>query len=309
MMNQRTSEETLSRVQAYHSTRDCFSKVYRYEGLAGMYRGLSLHLVHVAAEKAIKLATNDKIRDKICEMNHGHISLPEEVAAGACAGVTNVLFFNPLEIVKIRLQVAGSYSTLQTETVGSVVRELGLANVYKAGAACLLRDVIFCGLYFPLYAHIKPLLADDTGYNSPLSVFTAASLAGAVPASLVTPMDLVKTRLQVIRRPGQAEYRDIADCASKIYREEGGVRAFWKGNLANKLRSAPQLGVTLVLYEFIQRVFFIDFGGSKPSGSSRESVGGATSHNPDHIGGYAAAQPIFVGMESKFGLFFPKYKM
>ena len=276
-----------------------------------MYRGLALHLLHVAAEKAIKLTTNDLIRDKISETNHGHVSLSEEVFAGSCAGLTNVLLFNPLEIVKIRLQVAGSFSTLQSETYYSVVRDLGLTNVYKAGSVCLLRDVIFCGLYFPLYAHIKPLLADHTGYNSPLSVFAAGSLAGAAPASLVTPLDLIKTRLQVIRRPGEAEYKDMADCARKIYLEEGGVRAFWKGNLANKLRSAPQLGVTLVLYEIMQRVFFIDFGGSKPSGSCRESVGriNITSNSADHIGGFAVAQPIFVGMESKFGLFFPKYKI
>ena len=92
--------------------------------------------------------------------------------------------------------------------------------------------------------------------------------------------------------------------------QEGGFKAFWKGNLANKIRSAPQFGVTLVLYEFIQRVFFVDFGGTKPSGSYRESFTDdlkANSKNPDHIGGYSVAQPIFVGMESKFGLLFPKY--
>ena len=116
----------------------------------------------------------------------------------------------------------------------------------------------------------------------------------------------------MIRRPGQSHYKGILDCASKIYKEEGGVRAFYKGNLANKLRSAPQFGVTLVMYELIQRVFFVDFGGSKPSGSYRECLSdGArlSSSNPDHIGGYSVAQPIFVGMESKFGLYFPKYQI
>ena len=78
---------------------------------------------------------------------------------------------------------------------------------------------------------------------------------------------------QVIRRPGQARYDGILDCAAKIYRDEGGLRAFWKGNLANKIKSTPQFGITLVLYEIIQRVFFVDFGGSKPSGSCRERVG------------------------------------
>ena len=93
----------------------------------------------------------------------------------------------------------------------------GVSNIYKAASACLIRDVTFCTLYFPSYAHIKPLLADDTGYNTPLSIFLAGSLAGAPAASLVTPVDLIKTRLQVIRRPGQTGYSGILDCASKIY--------------------------------------------------------------------------------------------
>ena len=116
----------------------------------------------------------------------------------------------------------------------------------------------------------------------------------------------------MIRRPGQSHYNGILDCASKIYSQEGGARAFYKGNLANKLRSAPQFGVTLVMYELIQRVFFVDFGGSKPSGSYRECLSdGArlSSSNPDHIGGYSVAQPVFVGMESKFGLYFPKFQI
>ena len=113
----------------------------------------------------------------------------------------------------------------------------------------------------------------------------------------------------MIRRPGQTQYSGIMDCATKIYRQEGGIKAFWKGNLANKLRNAPQFGVTLVLYELLQRVFYIDFGGSKPTGQMSEATGKQTqkSDNPDHIGGYQIARPIFLGVESKFGLLFPKF--
>lgn len=44
------------------------------------------------------------------------------------------------------------------------------------------------------------MLADQTGYNSPFSIFLAGALAGAPAASLVTPIDLIKTRLQVQRQ-------------------------------------------------------------------------------------------------------------
>lgn len=47
-------------------------------------------------------------------------------------------------------------------------------------------------------------------------------------ASLVTPADVIKTRLQVAARAGQTTYSGLVDCFWKILREEG-ARAFWKG--------------------------------------------------------------------------------
>lgn len=57
--------------------------------------------------------------------------------------------------------------------------------------------------------------------------------------------------------------------------------------------------------------FFYIF--SRPSGSEKlVSVHGAgdgiTPSNPDHIGGYHTVLPILKGLESKFGLVFPKIK-
>merc|ERR1719266_910578 len=217
------------------------------------------------------------------------------------------MFTNPLEIVKIRLQVAGEIATAEKVSALNVVRDLGFFGLYKGARACLLRDIPFSAIYFPAYAHLKPKFADDTGYNSPLSLLTAGAIAGMPAASLVTPADVIKTRLQVVAREGQTTYSGLLDATRKIYAEEG-FRAFWKGAVARMCRSSPQFGVTLVTYEILQRWLYIDFGGSRPSGTLAEGTGGvAASTNPDHLGGYQVARPIFTGVESKFGLLFPKF--
>lgn len=54
------------------------------------------------------------------------------------------------------------------------------------------------------------------------------SSPGMPAASLVTPADVIKTRLQVAARAGQTTYSGLTDCFWKILREEG-PRAFWKG--------------------------------------------------------------------------------
>lgn len=72
----------------------------------------------------------------------------------------------------------------------------------RGGALCRVSDLVFC----------------------PFS-----NVSQGVPAaSLVTPADVIKTRLQVAARAGQTTYSGVIDCFRKILREEG-FRAFWKG--------------------------------------------------------------------------------
>lgn len=112
-------------------------------------------------------------------------------------------------------------------------------------------------------------------------------------------------------RQGQTTYTGVIDAAGKIMREEG-PRAFWKGTMARVFRSSPQFGVTLVTYELLQRMFYVDFGGSRPAGSDVKKMSSTLDTakipvNPDHIGGYRAAVPLITGIETKFGLSFPRF--
>ncbi|XP_031332203.1 calcium-binding mitochondrial carrier protein Aralar1 isoform X3 [Photinus pyralis] len=295
----------------YRNSIDCFKKVIRHEGVLGLYRGLVPQLMGVAPEKAIKLTVNDLVRDKFVDKK-GNIAFHGEIIAGACAGGSQVVFTNPLEIVKIRLQVAGEIAGGEKVRAWAVVKDLGLFGLYKGAKACLLRDVPFSAIYFPAYAHTKAKLADENGYNHPLTLLLAGAIAGIPAASLVTPADVIKTRLQVVARTGQTTYSGVFDAARKIMAEEG-PKAFWKGTVARVCRSSPQFGVTLLTYEVLQRLFYVDFGGTRPAGSELTipAVGLAAKKptNPDHIGGYSVAVPIFSGIESKFGLCFPKFSV
>lgn len=49
-------------------------------------------------------------------------------------------------------------------------------SVTQGVRACLLRDVPFSAIYFPVYAHSKRLLADENGYNSALSLLIAGAI-------------------------------------------------------------------------------------------------------------------------------------
>ncbi|XP_065526459.1 electrogenic aspartate/glutamate antiporter SLC25A12, mitochondrial isoform X2 [Lathamus discolor] len=308
MQNQRSTGSVIGELM-YKNSFDCFKKVLRFEGFFGLYRGLLPQLIGVAPEKAIKLTVNDFVRDKFTKKD-GSIPLPAEVLAGGCAGASQVIFTNPLEIVKIRLQVAGEITTGPRVSAISVIKDLGLLGLYKGAKACFLRDIPFSAIYFPVYAHSKLMLADENGHVGGLNLLTAGAIAGVPAASLVTPADVIKTRLQVAARAGQTTYSGVIDCFRKILKEEG-ASAFWKGAGARVFRSSPQFGVTLVTYELLQRWLYVDFGGLKPSGSEathKTRISDLPPVNPEHIGGYRLATATFAGIENKFGLYLPKFR-
>ncbi|OBZ81449.1 Calcium-binding mitochondrial carrier protein Aralar1 [Choanephora cucurbitarum] len=245
----------------YKNSLDCFKKVVKNEGFAGLYRGLGPQLVGVAPEKAIKLTVNDFVRSQFTSKNNGEIKFWQEMVAGGAAGASQVVFTNPLEIVKIRLQIQGEQ--LKNLSPGEaaprrsavwIVKHLGIVGLYKGVSACLLRDVPFSAIYFPAYAHLKKDLFKE-GPDHKLKItelLMAGAIAGMPAAYFTTPADVIKTRLQVEARKGQTTYNGIFDAARKIFHEEG-FKAFFKGGPARIFRSSPQFGVTLTVYELLHQ--------------------------------------------------------
>ncbi|KAJ2803807.1 mitochondrial aspartate-glutamate transporter agc1 [Coemansia furcata] len=202
------------------------------------------------------------MRSRLTSKDTGKIAFVSEVIAGGTAGACQVIFTNPLEIVKIRLQVQGE---ILKEAVGTaapivrrsaltIVKELGLLGLYKGASACLLRDIPFSAIYFSCYSHIKKdIFHEGERRLGMLDLLLAGALAGMPAAYLATPADVIKTRLQVVAKKGETVYTGLFDAARKIYKEEG-FKAFFKGGPARVLRSSPQFGTTLMFYELIHRM-------------------------------------------------------
>ncbi|KAK6463662.1 mitochondrial aspartate/glutamate carrier protein Aralar/Citrin [Scheffersomyces coipomensis] len=251
----------------YNNSFDCFKKIITHEGFKGLYSGLGAQLVGVAPEKAIKLTVNDLVR-KIGTDEAGKITMRWEILAGMSAGACQVIFTNPLEIVKIRLQMQGKAKTVVGEiphkqlTASSIIKQLGLKGLYKGASACLLRDVPFSAIYFPTYANLKKyMFGFDPNSSSSKSkrlntwqLLVSGALAGAPSAFFTTPADVIKTRLQVESKTHDIKYRGIVHAGKVILMEEG-LGAFFKGSLARVFRSSPQFGFTLASYELLQNLF------------------------------------------------------
>jgi solute carrier family 25 aspartate/glutamate transporter 12/13 len=277
MQNQRSNRPG---ERLYNNSLDCARKVIRNEGFTGLYSGVIPQLIGVAPEKAIKLTVNDLVRGAFTDKDTHKIWYPHEILAGGTAGACQVVFTNPLEIVKIRLQVQGEIAKnvegAPRRSALWIVKNLGLVGLYKGATACLLRDVPFSAIYFPTYAHLKSDFFGETATNKlgVVQLLTAGAIAGMPAAYLTTPCDVIKTRLQVEARKGETKYTGLRHCATTVWKEEG-LKAFFKGGPARILRSSPQFGFTLAAYEVLQKM--LPLPGSEqdvsPTGQVEPGVG------------------------------------
>lgn len=86
------------------------------------------------------------------------------------------------------------------------------------------------------------------------AILMAGGVAGVVTWCFATPMDVVKSRLQMSGAGGQ-EYSGILHCMRLSVREEG-IRVFFKGLLLNSVRAFPVNAVTFLSYESLMKLFF-----------------------------------------------------
>ncbi|KAK2913385.1 hypothetical protein Q8A67_001784 [Cirrhinus molitorella] len=204
---------------------DCLIKTIRSEGFCGMYRGAAVNLTLVTPEKAIKLAANDFFRHQLSKDGHH--------SRGGGARVN---------VVKLKSPTALQLSR-------DLLKDKGIAGLYKGLGATLLRDVPFSIIYFPLFANLNSLGRRNADGSAPFYIsFLAGCFAGCTAAVAVNPVDVVKTRLQSLARGHHEDtYSGVKDCISKILSHEG-PSAFLKGSYCRALVIAPLFGIAQVVY-------------------------------------------------------------
>ncbi|VDK82950.1 unnamed protein product [Cylicostephanus goldi] len=132
-----------------------------------------------------------------------------------------------------------------------LLRENGIAGLYKGLGSTFARDVTFSVIYFPFFAYLDslgPRKSDGSGDAVFWTSFIAGLTAGATASFAVTPLDVIKTRMQTINKlENEVRYKNIADAFIRILKMEG-PRALLKGAACRMMVMAPLFGIAQTVY-------------------------------------------------------------
>jgi solute carrier family 25 (mitochondrial phosphate transporter), member 23/24/25/41 len=125
---------------------------------------------------------------------------------------------------------------------------MGLAGMFPYSAIDLFIFETSKNLYLDRESKALRCHEEDVQMSNMLTATIGAS-SGAISATVVYPINLLRTRLQaqgtVLHRQ---TYTGIVDVTRKTIRGEG-VKGLWKGVTPNLLKVAPAVGVSYVVYE------------------------------------------------------------
>ncbi|KAL2353935.1 mitochondrial carrier domain-containing protein [Cryomyces antarcticus] len=150
-----------------------------------------------------------------------------QFAAGAVAGVSEILVMYPLDVVKTRLQLQtgkgvgeDSYNGM-VDCFRKIIRNEGFSRLYRGINAPILMEAPKRATKFAANDEWGKVWRNVFGMakmNQSLSILTGAS-AGATEAFVVVPFELVKIRLQ--DKAQSHKYNGMIDCVRKIIKAEG----------------------------------------------------------------------------------------
>jgi len=209
---------------------ETFMNVYKQNGTMGtlptLYQGYTANLYFIIFEKALKLTVNDFVRERLADKKTGNVSVISGAYAGAIAGFTQSIVTTPMELLKIKGQIAAKKG--ETFSLGTGIKDKlkqeGPRGLYRGWGSTVARDVPWSLIYFPFYAFLKD---NFLGYSFGGS-FAAGMIAGAASSGLCTPLDVIKTRLQKPRGGDTSKKMSYKECTISIYKNEG-LPAFFKG--------------------------------------------------------------------------------
>lgn len=253
---------------------DCVTKTIKWEGLGGFYKGVASPLIGQMVFNAVQFCVYGQSKEIVRRKNQKYLTIPQYFEAGLLTGICvsyiyiyyDSLVESPMDFFKSQIQIQifeqqAKPTEYKPEFNGvidcakKVVSKYGIRGFYQGLGPTLLRDAIAVSFYFGVYEMIRrSFLKPGQSYGdveklSLMKLFWAGGFAGVVYWLSVYPIDVVKSQMMADSvHPEKRIYKNMIDCAKKIYAKEG-PKVFFKGFLPCIIRSFPANAACFICYQ------------------------------------------------------------
>ncbi|TRY82500.1 hypothetical protein DNTS_013818 [Danionella cerebrum] len=194
--------------------------------------------------------------------------------AGGCGGTVGAIMTCPLEVLKIRLQSSGislrpvfqvQLGTLNaagvirpgTVTPGllqvlrSMLEKEGPRSLFRGLGPNLVGIAPSRAIYFAAYSKSKETFNGIFVPNSGVVHMSSAGFAAFITNSLMNPVWMVKTRMQLERKARGEKKMNAFQCTRYVYSTEG-MRGFYRG-LTASYAGISETMICFLIYETLKK--------------------------------------------------------
>ncbi|XP_012484600.1 uncharacterized protein LOC105798910 [Gossypium raimondii] len=250
-----------------------FKDILRNDGIPGVFRGFGTSAIGSLPGRVLALTSLEMSKDMMLKYTQG-LNMPETTRIGVANGVAGMfsslissLYFVPLEVICQRLIVQGlpgaTFYIDPFDVARKVIKAEGFCGLYRGFGLTALTNSPAVALWWGVYGAAQRIIWRSLGYRddsekkpSHMEMMavqaTAGMVAGACSSVITTPIDTVKTRLQVIDDYGVA--RPSVLKTTKILLKEDGWWGFYRG-FGPRFLNMSLYGTTMIVtYELIKRL-------------------------------------------------------
>jgi len=239
----------------YKGTIHALKTVIGEEGVLSLWKGCSPSLVRQIGYTAVSMTLFQPVRNFLSENQHTP-RFRDRFLAGGIAGSIGISIFNPVEVIKVRMQADRNrrhYPNLRNG-LKTVIQSEGYLGLWRGILPNIQRAFIVNAAELGSYDQTKQILytihPDVFQKDKPITHLFASICAGFFGAVGSNPVDIVKTRLMqqegslLVKNPLVAQWQ----CAYNIIKNEG-IMCLYNGFIPNWMRKGPWSIIFFLSYE------------------------------------------------------------
>ncbi|GLU05123.1 hypothetical protein SLE2022_222400 [Rubroshorea leprosula] len=250
-----------------------FKHILRNDGIPGIFRGFGTSAIGSLPGRVLSLTSLEMSKELMFKYTE-HLDMPEATRVGLANGVAGMMsniiscaYWVPLDVICQRLMVQGLPGTTfcngPSDVVRKVIKTEGLRGMYRGFGLTVVTQSPASALWWGVYGAAQHMIWRSLGYRDDMEKkpshtemvtvqATAGMIAGACSSVITTPIDTIKTRLQVMDNYGVG--RPSVLKTTKTLLEGDGLWGFYRG-FGPRFLNMSLYGTTMIVtYELIKRL-------------------------------------------------------